>query len=139
MKKFKFLPTYKNGDVISGITTFPESKKRSGVYLIKEEGVIVYVGYSTTDLYRTMYRHFQRWNDSRVLRVTYFNKMQRYFYTVRIVYCTPVQAFKLEKMLIVRYQPRDNKERYDKVNITDSFYSVEQSYFDAPVERIVPF
>lgn len=41
MKVFKFLPPYKP----TGKTTFPETKNRTGVYLIKKNGILVYVGY----------------------------------------------------------------------------------------------
>ena len=35
------------------------ARKRPGVYLIYKKGVLSYVGYSGTDVYKTMYRHFQ--------------------------------------------------------------------------------
>jgi len=135
MKKFKFLKPYANAG-IGFITNFPESKKRSGVYIIKEDGVIVYVGYSATDLYTTMYRHFQEWNDKRGARVTYFNLLNKRVYKVRLVYCTPLQAARLEKALIIKYYPRDNKEKYDSLVMDHSIY---ETYDEQPVERESPF
>ena len=58
MKKFNFLPPYQK----KGKTTYPETLNKSGVYLIKENNVQVYIGYSGLNLYRTMYRYFQAWN-----------------------------------------------------------------------------
>ena len=51
---------------------------------------------------------FQEWNDRKAERVTYFKRMSQRSYTVRIVYCTPLQAYKLESGLIKMYEPRDN-------------------------------
>ena len=44
-----------------------------GVYFVKNKrsGNIVYVGSSLSQLYKTIYRHFQSWTDSRQKRVTY--------------------------------------------------------------------
>lgn len=108
MKVFKFWPPYQ----ANGRTTFPQAQQKSGVYIIKEDNKIVYVGYSATNLYRTMYRHFQRWNHSGQNVTTYINKMSRHAYTCRVVLCTPAQAARLEKGLILKHQPRDNREKY---------------------------
>jgi hypothetical protein len=63
--KTKFLPPYDE----NGKTNFP-SRKRTGVYLIKENGIIVYVGYSGKDLYKTMYRHFEQWTGKQEYRTS---------------------------------------------------------------------
>lgn len=106
MRVFKFRPPYnKNGN-----TTFPDSLKQSGVYIIKKGAEIVYVGFSATNLYKTMYRHFQRWDSSTQTRVVYKNTRD---ITVRIVYCTPSQAVRLEKYLILKHRPKDNPNKYE--------------------------
>jgi hypothetical protein len=139
MKKFRFRPPYSDDkNIIAGITAFRPSLKRSGVYLIKENNEIVYVGFSGTDLYTTMYRHFQTWNDKKGPRVTYFSKLKKKYYTVRVVYCTPLQAAKLEKSLIAKYQPRDNVQYIDH-ELLKSDLNVLSLYNDTPVERISPF
>ena len=108
MKKHKFQKVYKD----SGKTCCPYLRGKSGCYIIKENGKIVYIGYSKTILYKTIFRHFQQWADPRAPRVTYVNKMRRNAYTLRVILCTKGLAPRLEKMLIIRHQPRDNKEKY---------------------------
>lgn len=99
----------------------------------------MYVGYSGTDLYKTLYRHFQEWNDRKAERVTYFKRMSQRSYTVRIVYCTPLQAYKLESGLIKMYEPRDNLNSMDWNSITQGMLTQVFNYEDIPVEREAPF
>lgn len=108
MKVYKFWPPYQ----ANGNTTFPQTQQKSGVYIIKESGKIVYIGFSRTNLYRTMYRHFQKWNHAGQDVVTYHSKLTRHAYTCRVVLCTPTQAQRLERALILKYNPRDNREKY---------------------------
>ena len=85
------------------------SKKQSGVYFIKDTaGKIVYVGYSSTQLYKTIYRHFQEWNDKKQKRYIYPRT-----YKVRIIFTTPARAALLEKYLINKFMPQDNEIFYD--------------------------
>lgn len=74
-------------------TTFSGNKKSAGVYFIKENGVIVYIGFSGTCLYSTLYRHFQQWIDNRnkyqiinssppYPRVTYYHTLNERDYSV---------------------------------------------------------
>lgn len=86
-------------------------KNKSGVYLIKNKnsGEVVYVGYSGTNLYRTLYRHFQEWNDREQRRRVY----PKNSYKVRIIVCTPAQAERLEKYFINKIKPKDNNFQYE--------------------------
>lgn len=104
MSKSKFMPPY----TPDGHTTFRNTDKKSGVYLIKESGKVVYIGYSGSNLYRTLYRHFQEWNHKYQNVVTYSNRDK---YTVRVILTTPQQADRLETYLIKKYLPRDNQEK----------------------------
>ncbi|MBC8051867.1 MAG: GIY-YIG nuclease family protein [Sphingobacteriaceae bacterium] len=144
MKVFKFQPPYKP----NGRTNFPEMQKRSGVYLIKENGKLTYVGYSGTDLYKTVYRHFQYWSpreykNGRAIpaqyRVTYKNKLKTHSYTVRIIYCTPGQAQRLEKLLIKKHKPRDNDFKYDSYELDFNDNRTYQIYQDTIPLSEVPF
>lgn len=105
MKKTKFLEPYTNGK-----TTFPK-RNTPGVYLIKKDGVVRYVGMSRTDVYKTLYRHFQSWDDPRQIRVVY-----KYLkgISVRVVYTTPDQATKLESALIIKLKPTDNPAKIQR-------------------------
>ena len=93
----------------NGKTTF-NIQNKPGVYLIYRGEDIVYIGFSGTNLYKTLYRHFQKWNDPTQIRVTYRNLND---ITVRVVYtATKQHAFKLEKALINKYKPKDNPTQY---------------------------
>ncbi len=141
MKVYKFLPPYdKNGKC-----TFKKSLNRSGVYLIKEDGKLVYVGYSGKNLYKTLYRHFESWRHPYQEVTTYATELKRRKYTVRIVYCTAQQAAALEKKLILKYNPRDNAIKYKNYmeetstigkNYADKTYN---NYKETEVEEELPF
>lgn len=142
MKVFKFLPPYKP----SGKTNFPEAQKRTGVYLIKKNNVIVYVGYSASNLYKTLYRHFQTWNDKQQPdRISYQEQLSRNKFTVRVVYCTPKRAAALEKALILKHNPKDNKLKYAAYlneapkNEVKYIENIKDIYDTAQVLQTAPF
>jgi len=86
------------------------SKRKSpGVYLIYKNSLLVYVGYSGSDVYKAMYRHFQKWTDVTQVRVTYNPEQVK----ARVIYCnTAQQAAGLEKALIIKRKPKDNPNKY---------------------------
>ena len=110
MKKTKLLPPYENG---TRKTTFKQRNK-AGVYLIWKNGLVRYVGMSQTDVYKSLYRHFQDWNDKTQERVVY-----KYLKDVkcRVIYCTASQAVRLEKALIVRLKPTDNPSKFEQYTL----------------------
>jgi len=121
----------------NGKTTFPDRQK-SGVYLIYKNDVLRYVGFSANDLYKTMYRHFQNWTDSSQKRVVYKNLKD---IKVRVVYCTPVMAAKLERALIIKYSPTDNPQKLLNFKMETGEVNVFQKYAalnTTPIED-VPF
>jgi len=139
MKIFKFLPPYKK----DGKTNFPQTVNRTGIYVIKENGKIVYVGFSGYNLYKTMYRHFQSWHHKTQDVVSYKSLMSRNEYTVRVVYCTTKQAAALEKALIKKHRPRDNEMKY-KINelpIEEQRYieTVEDVYQETDIYGGLPY
>lgn len=115
----------------NGRTTFG-IRGKPGVYLIYKAGEVVYVGYSGTNLYKAMYRHFQRWNDPNQNRVTYSDLSN---ITVRVVYTNnSYRAERLEKALINRYQPPDNTVTYQGAQPSPV---VITEYINEPVNPIV--
>lgn len=86
---------------------------RSGVYFIKEisTGKIVYVGYSTSQLKDTIYRHFREWGSSWGFDPVYYRNWKDY--KVRVIECAPGRAELAEKYFIRKFQPRDNKLKYE--------------------------
>lgn len=107
MIKFRVQTPYNN----KGQTNFRYTDKKSGVYLIYKNGVLRYVGMSGYNVYKTMYRHFQSWKDETQVRTSYRNLKG---FSCRVVLCSKSQAQKLEKMLILKYKPTDNPEKYLK-------------------------
>lgn len=93
----------------------------SGVYLIKENDVVVYIGRSKSNVKKTLYRHFQKWTDLRsdktrnyIARVTY-HSMNINNYKVKVVLCNNISdTCALEEILIKALEPRDNKLKAKK-------------------------
>jgi excinuclease UvrABC nuclease subunit len=124
MIKTKFIPPYTETKC-----NLLFAKGKSGVYIIKKSGKIVYVGYSETDIYKTCTRHFQSWNDKTQTRVTYRDKTAC---TVRIILTTPARAAKLEKGLIIAYEPTDNPDKLKNYTITTQAAKIMDEYEHAP-------
>jgi len=89
----------------------------TGVYIIKKNDVILYVGLSLTDVRSTLYRHFQKWIDKRTNwtkksqmyeRVTYYGENRNMFLVKVIFTPTKNEAAILENLLILKLKPRDN-------------------------------
>lgn len=127
MKKTRFKPPYKKD---KKATFNYKIFATAGVYLIKNKnGKIVYVGHSQSNLYKTMYRHFQEWKDKQY-RATY----PKLGYTVRVVKTTPKQAVLLESLLIEKHKPKDNPM---KINLLTK-KQVEKIDNDYKVAEIIP-
>ena len=101
--KIRFKP-YTNGK-----PTF-KTRGRPGVYKIYKNNVLRYVGYSGSDVYKAMYRHFQSWNDKNQVRTTY-NYLEGIEIEVTLT-STKLQASRLEKALIINEKPTDNPAQY---------------------------
>ena len=102
-EKTSFLSAY-NDEGKPNLKVLSASLKQSGVYFVKDnKDTIVYVGYSESNLYKTIYRHFQSWNDKTQRRATFPKS-----YKVRIIFTTPKRAALLEKYLISKFKPKDN-------------------------------
>lgn len=97
--------------------TLAHHSKKAGVYMIKENDTIVYIGMSQSNVVEALYRHFYEWNDVRQYanRVTYFNKLHKHNYKVVIMVTTKEEAPKLEQSMIITLNPRDNRERYEEI------------------------
>ena len=119
IKRFK--PPYRK----NGKTAFPESQKKKGVYIIKIDGKIAYIGMSGYNLYKTLYRHFQSWNDKTQKRISYVDLLNsKSKILVRIIYTNTVsQAANLERALILKYKPTDNP---DKLELFDELATQRQ-------------
>lgn len=106
--KTRFAPIYitKDGKQKVNLPTC-STCNQSGVYFIKSNrtGEIVYIGFSGSNLYKTITRHFQTWNDFFQLRKVYSKNN----YTIRVIFTHPKRAAILEQYLINKYKPRDNK------------------------------
>jgi len=126
MKRTRLKAPY-NAD---GSTAFP-ARGIPGVYIIYKEkrGMfgneheLRYVGYSASDVYKALYRHFQVWNDKqadrgeRSERVSYKLKSS---YKVRVIYCrTGAQAVELERALIIKHRPKDKPDKLALYELTE--------------------
>lgn len=99
----------------------------SGVYLIyrkkksETKYTLSYIGHSSTNLYKTIYRHFQSWDDPLLYRVTYKNQLTRYDFLIGTVVTGKKEAPLLEEALIKYYRPKANKQKLDGLLDPDGF------------------
>lgn len=108
-----------------------KTRKRPGVYLIYVNGVLSYVGYSTYDVYKTMYRHFQSWADKTQQRVVYLPNDARV--KVRVVYTKNAkQAADLERALIIKYEPTDNPQKLLNYQTTPEENKAHETFESIP-------
>lgn len=130
MIKTQFRPPYKK----NGRTSYPQAGK-AGVYIIKKNGVVVYVGMSQSNVYKTLYRHFQSWSDPTQKRVTYQSQLtNRNKFLVRVIYTTPAQALRLEKYLIIKLKPKHNPDKLKSYQLKTTDVKQGEEYFKAPIE-----
>lgn len=89
----------------------------TGVYIIKKNDRVLYVGLSLTDVRNTLYRHFQKWTDKRTNwtkksqmyeRITYEGQNRNMFLVKVIFTPTKSEAQILESLLILKLKPIDN-------------------------------
>lgn len=115
MKTFERVSVYarkpKNGK--PGKTNLPLFKKQMGVYKIFENGRLVYIGSSISNLYSTILHHFSGWQDSRSpSRITYKTKVPKNRYEIEVtVTKNATETYSLEEMLIAKHKPRDNRDQ----------------------------
>ena len=100
--------TIKNGKLKPSLQIL-NKRFNTGVYLIKQGSEIIYVGFSGSNLHKTLYRHFQTWNDRAQERKVF----KKTGYKIRVIFCPTSKAYKLEKLLIEKYKPKHNKLQYD--------------------------
>jgi excinuclease UvrABC nuclease subunit len=137
MKKFRKTQIYK----APGQTNVSSTQERSGVYIIYygTDKKPVYIGMSQTNLYKTILRHFQEWNDKAQERKVYPQDPE---YKVSIIFTTARQAPILEKALILRHKPEDNRYKWEQLSI-DNLYRDERKVLNTfdltPTELKVPF
>jgi hypothetical protein len=95
----------------NGRTNF-KLRDQPGVYVIFRGKKVIYVGFSKTNLYRTMYRHFQTWNDKTKQYRMLIKNLDNI--KIAVIYCKGAKLAKLlENALILRYRPELNLNIYD--------------------------
>jgi hypothetical protein len=94
-----------------------------------------YVGQSGYDVYKTLYRHFQVWEDPKQKRVTYTYLKG---ITVRLLYCTKSKAADIERALILKYKPQDNPDKLLNYTISDEEKSIVAEIAKRAIQE-VPF
>lgn len=95
----------------------------TGAYIIYSDGTPVYVGKSHGDLKKTIYRHFQEWNDNRApenKRASYYERVTFHPFTpgdnertrVQVIFTnTKKSADILEAFYIKKYRPKYNTNK----------------------------
>lgn len=111
IKKYKFAKPYDR----TGKTNFKFTDGKAGIYIIKENLKVVYVGHSQTNLYKTLYRHFQQWTAQQYV-TSYAARIKRNSYLISVLLTTPAAAPRIEKYFVLQHNPRDNKAKYNLFN-----------------------
>jgi len=96
-------------------TMYPKISNKAGVYLIrsvKDRKKILYVGFSASNLYKALYRHFQYYNDKDYQNRTEYEDVSEY--EVMIYVCKEEFAHSLERYFIKTLKPIDNWKKYAK-------------------------
>lgn len=119
----------------NGRTNFRYTEGRSGVYIIQRKGKTVYIGYSASNLYKTMYRHFQYWKHPKQTVISYYGQDLSLF-KVRVILCPPGKAAKLEKALIVKHKPKDNPNKLRGYTLDYREETIYNEYQFAPVYTV---
>lgn len=111
--------------------------KSPGVYVIKSKktGKIVYVGYSSNNLKRTLYRHFQKWRSKYQDTTTYDPSN----YLVKIYRTGSKTASRYEKFLIDKLKPKDNKNKYPSLFETGEKENPYKEFFANYTIQETPF
>ena len=110
-----FLPPFNGARGQMKNRVFKPFFKQAGVYIIKEDGLVVYVGMSQSNVCCAMYRHFYPWAQIKTRpqrRVTYLDH-DHHQYTCQVIETTSNEAIKMERGMIVSLKPRDNADRFE--------------------------
>lgn len=110
---------------------------KAGAYIIRSKKTKrpVYVGYSSNNLKRTLYRHFQTHNDDKQERFVY----DPYKYEVKIFRTGSKTANRLEKYLIDKLKPKNNKDKYERLKKDNEPYIYKDYFNSYTVEEELPF
>lgn len=110
-----------------------------GVYIIKRNSVVIYVGLGRKDVRNTLYRHFQTWTDKRSIwgkrnqpydRITYKGEDVKDF-LIKVIFCKgAIEAEMTEQLLIKKLKPIDNSLKLYLYS-QDEFKAVERKIKNA--------
>ena len=136
--KSRFMPVYADRGVPElgwkPKTNIRFAQNKSGVYMIKRNGILVYVG-ASKNVYRKALRHFEPYSAEPHSKQDYHSDYDENNYTIRIIITnTPQQAYKLETALIQKYHPIDNKY-IPKIELDAKQDSIVEEYEAVPTYR----
>lgn len=108
MAKYKDIYKKKKGRFVT-LDWVRKLRGKSGVYILKKKGAKKpsYIGYSESNVYKTMLRHLQQWNDPTQVRITYPKTGTKAI--VKLL--PPKKAAKFEERAIFLLNPTDNPKR----------------------------
>lgn len=118
MNILSFQPPFEKQIKIYKKRTLRQYKDNPGIYIIKENNVVVYIGMSGSCVVESLYRHFYRWRDCYrgmgcEYRTSYYDLLEVNKYEVAILLIEEKQVNEVERALIWSLKPRDNRYTYD--------------------------
>lgn len=133
-----FCPYHKNpktGKQKTSLKLYTDSK--CGAYMIRSKRTkeILYVGYSASQLYKTLYRHFQNWLDNQS-RTVYKNPFAYQVMIITNPNCN--NAFLIEQYYLQKHQPRDNANK-EQLNLLQASFSGMPRLEKIEIDEVVPF
>lgn len=115
------------------------TKSQCGVYIIRSKRTkeILYVGHSSKQLYKTLYRHFQDWESSTQYRATYY---QHSAYEIMIILTGSCDtAYMTEQYYIHKVKPRDGVRKLEVPIDEISFVGLPKPESNDDWKKDVPF
>ena len=96
-------------------TTKRHAFKKPGLYFIKVDDKLVYIGMSRKNIYHALYRHFEKWDDHPARVIFPFRDNLQ----VRVLITHAAEAY--ERRLIKLFKPKLNKFLYDDFEFVNDF------------------
>ena len=61
--------------------------------------------------------------------------MDAHNYTVRLIHCSKKRAFRLEKVLILKHNPRDNRNKYEQYELDKWDARICNEYIEVVMDK----
>lgn len=118
------------------------TRHKYGVYIIRDKKTqkIKYIGHSASNLYKTLYRHFQYYSDKNLQYRAMYNKTDNV--EICLLLTNKTNAPKLEMALIKEFKPEDAFFKYENIEVKTKGNKIFETLPNERIEFIleeIPF